>query len=89
MPVVAQFRGIFIRMYWESGGRHHRPHFHAYYQADSAVYAIDNLELLDGHLSPRQYRAVAKWARIHRKELQDNWVRMSLGKPAHQIEPLG
>lgn len=35
MPEIARFFGIIIRMYAEAGGKHHRPHLHAYYQ-DSA-----------------------------------------------------
>ena len=32
MPEVSRFFGIIIRMYVETGGAHHMPHFHAYYQ---------------------------------------------------------
>ena len=32
---------------------HHRPHFHAYYQDDVGVYAIDTIELIAGQLPRR------------------------------------
>ena len=41
MPTISRFFGIAIRMYWEAGNPHHRPHFHAYYQDYAAVFAID------------------------------------------------
>lgn len=32
MPEISRFFGIVIRMFFETGGPHHRPHIHAYYQ---------------------------------------------------------
>jgi hypothetical protein len=29
-------------MFVEAGGEHHRPHFHAYYQDQAAVFAVDH-----------------------------------------------
>lgn len=29
-PDISHFFGIIIRIYWEAGTPHHRPHFHAY-----------------------------------------------------------
>jgi hypothetical protein len=31
-------------MFVEAGGRHHRAHFHAYYQDQAAVFAVDTVE---------------------------------------------
>ena len=44
MPELSRFFGIVIRMFVEAGGVHHRPHFHAYYQDQSAVFTIDTIE---------------------------------------------
>ena len=41
-------------MYAEPQAPHHRPHFHAYYQDDVGVYAIDTIELIAGQLPRRQ-----------------------------------
>ena len=46
MPELSRFFGIVIRMFVEAGGPHHRAHFHAYYQDQSAVFAIDTIECL-------------------------------------------
>jgi Domain of unknown function (DUF4160) len=50
MPELARFYGIIIRMFMEPSTEHNRPHFHAYYQEFVAVIAIDNIEILAGHL---------------------------------------
>ena len=62
MPEICRFFGIIIRMYVEPRVPHHRPHFHAYYQGDVGVYAIDKIELIAGHLPRRQHRLVRAWA---------------------------
>ena len=41
MPELSRFFGIIIRMFVEIGGPHHRPHFHAYYQDEVAIFGID------------------------------------------------
>lgn len=45
-------------MFVEAGEQYHRAHFHAYYQEDAAVFAIDNLECLGGGLPIRHRRLV-------------------------------
>jgi hypothetical protein len=46
MPEISRFFGIIIRMYMEPNQPHHRPHFHAYYHENVAIYAIDEIELI-------------------------------------------
>ena len=75
-------------MFAEPRSQHSRPHFHAYYQDEVAVYAIDDVELLAGSLSPRQRRMVEAWAEIHLDELQKDWERLQEGFPPFKIEPL-
>ncbi|MCE2458433.1 MAG: DUF4160 domain-containing protein [Dehalococcoidia bacterium] len=88
MPEIARFLGILIRMYPESGGPHHRPHFHAYYQDSAAVYAVDHVQLIAGSLPRRQRRLVEAWAVIRLDELQVNWELIQSGRRANRIEPL-
>ena len=75
-------------MFVEVGGRHHRPHFHAYYQGEVAIVAIDTIEVIAGDLPSRQRRLAVAWAEIHLAELQSNWERLQQGSPASSIEPL-
>jgi len=45
-------------MYWEVGARHHTPHFHAYYQENTAIFGIDPIELMEGSMPTRQRRLI-------------------------------
>ncbi|HXU34137.1 MAG TPA: DUF4160 domain-containing protein [Thermoanaerobaculia bacterium] len=88
MPEIARFFGIVIRMFAEAGGPHHRPHFHAYYQQEVAIYAIDSLDLIAGSLPRPQQRFVEAWAELHRQELLTGWERLQEGRLPSTIEPL-
>ena len=88
MPEISRFFGIVIRMFAEPTTKHHRPHFHAYYQDSAAVYAIDSIELLGGNLPPRQRRLVEAWAEIHKAELGEDWRRLQAGRAPFKIDPL-
>ena len=48
--LTSRFFGIVIRMFSEPGTSHHVPHFHAYYQDEVAVVAIDPVDILAGGL---------------------------------------
>ena len=75
-------------MFVEAGATHHRAHFHAYYQNDAAVFAVDTIECLGGSLPLAQRRLVEAWAEIHRMELQQDWDLLQSGRPPVKIEPL-
>jgi hypothetical protein len=88
MPEICCFFGIIIRMFVEPLAQHHRPHFHAYYQNDIAVIAVDKIELIGGSLPNRQQRLVEAWAEIHQSELLEDWRYLQTGRPPLKIEPL-
>lgn len=88
MPELSRFFGIVIRMFVGAGGQHHRPHFHAYYQGQAAVFAIDNIDCLGGDLPKAQLRLVEAWGEIHRSELEHDWELLQSGQPPVKIDPL-
>jgi len=88
VPEIARFFGIIIRMYAEAGGPHHRPHFHAYYQQEVAIYGLDPIDLVAGSLPQRQRRLVEAWAELHQDELRANWGHLQEGRGPRKIEPL-
>ena len=88
MPEIARFFGIIIRMYAEPNAPHHRPHFHAYYQGDVGVYAIDTIELIAGQLPRRQQRLIEAWIELHHEELLADWERLQAGRAPFKIDPL-
>ncbi len=73
MPLISSFYGILIRMYFFDTDQHHLPHIHAQYQGQHAQFAIDDGELLAGHLPRPQLRLVQAWIEIHRDELAAAW----------------
>ncbi len=88
MPEIARFFGIIIRMFMEPNTKHSRPHFHAYYQNNIAVIAIDNIEVLAGRLPEKQLRLSLAWAEIHQGELLEDWDLLQAGNPPFKIDPL-
>ena len=75
-------------MYFLDNRRHHRPHIHARYQNDEAVFAIDDGEVLEGNLPPGKLRLVLAWIEIHRDELLADWQLAVNGQHPMKIEPL-
>lgn len=85
MPIISQFFGIKITIYWDD---HQPPHFHAHYGEAKARFAIRTGELLAGWLPRRQFRLVRTWARLHERELLANWNRAVAHDILFPIEPL-
>ena len=85
MPEISRFLGIVIAIYWKDHGI---AHFHAKYGGERASFAIDDLRLLEGCLSPRVTGLVLEWASLHRQELMDDWNLAKEKKPLCSIDPL-
>ena len=75
-------------MYVETGGQHHRSHFHAYYGDDVAIYTLSPIELMAGSLPRRQRRLVEAWAELHEDELLADWQLLQSGQVSLPIAPL-
>ncbi len=74
MPVISNFYGIIIKMYF---GDHVPPHFHATYNEFSAQINIGSLGIIEGYLPPKALALVVEWASIHQEELIQNWRSLS------------
>ena len=72
MPLISQFYGILIRMFFDDQEQHHLPHFHAIYGEYSGSFTFDG-ELLIGNVPKKQQKLVAAWATIHQEELEVLW----------------
>ena len=88
MPELSRFYGIIIRMFVETGGQHHRSHFHAYYGDEVAIYTLSPIELMAGSLPRRQRRLVEAWAELHEDELLADWQLLQSGQVSLPIAPL-
>jgi hypothetical protein len=84
MPSISEFFGIKIYMYY-AHGKHHLPYFHARYQGHDASFSIDSQKILAGHLPPKVVKLICEWAKFHRTELLDNWVRIQNNEPTRNI----
>jgi len=67
---------------------HPPPHFHVKYGEKVAVFSIEDLKLMEGHLPGRIISLVLEWAFEHREELMDNWELAIANKPLRLIPPL-
>ena len=85
MPRISKYYGIAIYMYFQD---HAPPHFHAIYGDDEAIFEIATAKTLEGELPKRAAKLVRTWARLHRRQLQQNWERAQAGEPLQQIDPL-
>ena len=88
MPLVSSFYGILIYMYWLDTKRHHLPHLHAEYAGSEAVFSLEESELLEGSMPPRQIRLIQAWIEIHREELMADWTLAIRGESLVKIDPL-
>ena len=70
MPVISEFNGIEIRMYYDDLSP---PHFHAEYAEFRAKVAIADATIIAGTPPGRQQRVVSSWATEHRVELAADW----------------
>lgn len=85
MPIISNFFGIVIRMFFNE---HAPPHFHVEYAEYKASVNIMTLEVIEGKLSRRAQELVLDWAELHQRELLEDWELCRLHLEPKQIEPL-
>ena len=87
MPEISRFFGIVIKMLYEAGGKHNKPHVHVEYGEYEASVGIDG-EVLAGVLPEKQYKLVAAWLTLHEEELYEAWNNAVQMKQLPKIRPL-
>ena len=85
MPLVSEFFGIKIYMYWVD---HFPMHFHAEYGSAKALISIQEVAVIKGVLPARQLKLVLAWCEIHKEELIQNWNSAQQHGEIQKIEPL-
>ena len=88
MPVISQFYGIIIRIFYKDIQKHHGAHIHVEYNEYSAVYSIENIDVIEGLIPPKQNRMVIAWMEIHKDELNALWKISQKDGEFFKIEPL-
>lgn len=87
MPVVSQFYGIIITMYYNENTKHNLPHIHTEYADFDAIFDLEG-KLLDGKMPNKQKKMVEVWISLHNEELKPLWTTMQEYKEFFKIEPL-
>ena len=72
MPVLSNFYGISIKMYFQQS-EHNPPHIHAIYGEYIAAIDIASGKMLEGDLPSRALKLVQEWLNIHRSEILKIW----------------
>lgn len=86
MPEICRFYGMIIKMFYENGEKHNKPHIHVYYGEYEATVAFDG-EILGGDIPGKQYKLLMQWMVLHKEEIQELWARAINGEPIGKIEP--
>ena len=88
MPIISQFYGIIIRIYFKDTEKHYLEHIHVQYNEYDAVYSIRDNSILEGKLPSKQNNLVVAWMEIHKDELIALWNISQNDGEIFKIEPL-
>ncbi len=88
MPIISQFYGIIIRIYFKDTEQHYLEHIHVKYNEYDAVYAINDIKVLEGNLPQKQHKLVVAWMEIHKDELKALWEVSQNDGEIFKIDPL-
>lgn len=87
MPIISQFYGIIISMYFNDRNQHNLPHIHVRYNENKATYDFE-ANLLNGELPVKQTKLVEAWIIIHKEDLMTLWKVMEEEGRIFKIKPL-
>lgn len=79
MPILSNFYGIIIKMYFRES-EHNPPHIHAIYGEYIGIINIQNGKLLEGNLPIRALKLVQEWLEINKITLLEIWIHKILKK---------
>lgn len=87
MPIISQFYGIIVSMYFNDNSRHNVQHLHVRYNEHKATYDFEG-NALSGELPFRQSKLIEAWIIIHKEELITLWNLMQEEGKYFKIKPL-
>ena len=88
MPIISQFYGIIIRIYFKDTEKRYLEHIHVQYNEFDAVYSIKDSNILEGKLPIKQHQLVVAWMEIHKDELVALWNVSQNDGEFFKIDPL-
>lgn len=87
MPIISQFYGIIISMFFLESEQHHIPHLHARYNGNKATYDFESNKI-NGKMPIKQDKLIQAWIQIHKEELNSLWILMRDENEYFKIKPL-
>lgn len=87
MPIISQFYGIIVSMYFNENNKHNLPHIHVRYNEYKASYDFE-ANVLNGNLPVKQTKLIEAWIIIHKEELITLWRLMEEEGRIFKIKPL-
>jgi len=87
MPIISQFYGILVQIFFEKNEKHNLKHIHIRYNEYKAVYDFEG-NLIEGKLPIKQSKMVEAWILIHKEELSLLWDCIQNDGQFFKIEPL-
>jgi hypothetical protein len=84
MPIICQFFGISIYMFWKD---HMPPHFHARYGGEEIIMDIES-GTIQGNMSKRAVNLINEWRLLHIDELRNDWNLATKKSALNEIQPL-
>lgn len=87
MPIVSQFYGIIISMFFHDTDKHHLPHIHVQYAEYRAAFDL-NGNMLSGDMPSKQKKLIEAWIEMRKEDLTTLWNILQKGNNGFSIEPL-
>lgn len=87
MPIISQFYGIIVKMFFNDNLQHKLPHIHVEYAEHKAVFDL-NSNMISGTIPTKQRKMVEAWILIHQEELKTLWNVLNEDNEFFRIDPL-
>ncbi len=87
LPIISQFYGIIVKMFFNDNIKHYLPHIHVEYAECKAVFDFDS-NIISGKIPMKQRKMVEAWILIHQEELRALWNVLNDDKEFFRIDPL-
>ena len=87
MPIVSQFYGIIISMYFNDIDKHHLHHIHVQYAEHRCTFDF-NGNILSGKIPNKQKKLIVAWIELRKEDLITLWNMLQNGNGTFTIEPL-
>ncbi len=87
MPIVSQFYGIIISMFFNDIDKHHLPHIHVQYAEYRCTFDFEG-NILSGEIPNKQRKLVEAWIEIRKEELITLWNLLQSGSRGFTIDPI-